>query len=589
VQKLRIVTAIVLIFALSIPAAGQQEKAKEKDKGKKAASAKTAAPVVAAPVLLSPPQPEVLDYDAIFRIKQEGFGALTSKVMETMSYLTDVHGPRLTNSPITKAAGEWAVKTMTDWGLANARLEPWGPFGRGWTNERTYVHVTSPVPFPVIAYSQAWTPGTSGMVSGQAVLAYIEQDADVEKYKGKLQGKFVLTRRMRQVRAHFQVEAERFTDQQLADLARQQVPAAGQAGPLADVPPQVAALIDALGGPQAAAQSFQRRQQLNNKIRDLLVAEGAAAWLEPGTGDGGTVFVQSGGSRDPKDPPTLPRLTLAIEHYGRIVRTLEKNIPVTLEANIQNTFHDADPATFNVVAEIPGADKADELVMLGAHFDSWHGGTGATDNAAGSAVMIEAIRILKATGLKMRRTVRIGLWTGEEQGLLGSRAYVNDHFAERATMALKPDHAKFAAYFNVDNGTGKIRGVYLQGNEAVAPIFEKWMEPFRNIGMTTLTIRNTGGTDHLAFDAIGLPGFQFIQDEVEYDTRTHHSNMDVYERIQEADMKQMAVIVASFVYHAANRPEKLPRKPLPPAPPPRPAGQAGQQPPAPPPPRPPSN
>jgi carboxypeptidase Q len=259
----------------------------------------------------------------------------------------------------------------------------------------------------------------------------------------------------------------------------------------------------------------------------------------------------------------LPQVTLAIEHYGRLARAMEKGVPVTLEMDIKNTFSDDNPQSFNVVADIPGTDKAAEIVMLGAHFDSWHAGTGATDNAAGSAVMMEAMRILKQSGVKLRRTVRLGLWGGEEQGLLGSRAYVTEHFANRADMVLKPEHGRFAGYFNVDNGTGAIRGVYLQGNEAVALIFEEWVKPFHNLGMTTLTIRDTGGTDHQSFDAVGLPGFQFIQDPVEYDTRTHHSNMDVYERIQEPDMKQNAVIVAAFVYNAANREEKLPRKPLP--------------------------
>jgi Zn-dependent M28 family amino/carboxypeptidase len=254
---------------------------------------------------------------------------------------------------------------------------------------------------------------------------------------------------------------------------------------------------------------------------------------------------------------------MSVEHYGRILRMLEKKVPVQIEMDIQNKFYDNDLNSFNVVAEIPGTDKADEVVMLGAHFDSWHTGTGATDNAAGSAVMMEAVRILKAAKLRMRRTVRLALWTGEEEGLLGSRAYVTQHFADRADMKLKPEHSKFAAYFNVDNGTGSIRGVYLQGNEAVAPIFQAWMQPFKNLGMTTLTIRNTGGTDHQSFDAVGLPGFQFIQDPIEYDSRTHHSNMDVYERIQAPDLMKDAVIVASFVYHAANRDEKLPRKPLP--------------------------
>jgi Zn-dependent M28 family amino/carboxypeptidase len=312
------------------------------------------------------------------------------------------------------------------------------------------------------------------------------------------------------------------------------------------------------GGAPAAAGGISNLDRLA-----FLVAEGVAATLEPGRGDGGNVFVGGGGSRQPKDPPTVPQLVLAVEAYGRIARTLVKQLPVTMEVNVQNTFHDADLNNFNVVAEISGTDKADELVMLGAHFDSWHGGTGATDNAAGSAVMMEAVRILKATGLKLRRTVRIGLWGGEEQGLLGSRAYVRDHFADNTTMALKPAHAKFSSYYNVDNGTGAIRGVYLQGNEAVAPIFEAWMKPFNNIGMSTLTIRDTGGTDHQSFDRVGLPGFQFIQDDVEYDTRTHHSNMDSYERIQEEDMRKNAVIVAAFVYNTANRDERLPRKPLP--------------------------
>jgi len=293
--------------------------------------------------------------------------------------------------------------------------------------------------------------------------------------------------------------------------------------------------------------------------------EGALAVIDAGRGDGGTVFVQGafGICRDAGSDAGLPQITLAIEHYGPLVRAMGKGVPVTLEMDVKNTFYDDNPQSFNVVGEIPGTDKAGEIVMLGAHFDSWHGGTGATDNAAGSAVMMEAMRILKQSGVRLRRTVRIGLWGGEEQGLLGSRAYVTEHFANREDMVLKPEHGRLAGYFNVDNGTGAIRGVYLQGNEAVAPIFEEWMKPFHNLGMTTLTIRDTGGTDHQSFDAVGLPGFQFIQDPVEYDTRTHHSNMDVYERIQEADMRQNAVIVAAFVYQAANREDKLPRKPLP--------------------------
>jgi Zn-dependent M28 family amino/carboxypeptidase len=269
-----------------------------------------------------------------------------------------------------------------------------------------------------------------------------------------------------------------------------------------------------------------------------------------------------------------PQVVLAAEHYNRLARTLDKNVPVSIELNIKNETQPNQTA-FNVIAELPGTDKADEIVMLGAHFDSWHSGTGATDNGAGSAIMMEAFRILKASGVKLRRTVRIALWSGEEEGLLGSRAYVKNTFADRETMALKPAQGKISGYFNVDNGTGAIRGVYLQGNEAVAPIFSAWMEPFKSLGMSTLTLRNTGGTDHLSFDAVGIPGFQFVQDELEYDSRTHHSNMDVYDRLQTSDMMKNAVIVASFVYDAANRDQMLPRKPLPKAQPPQ-----GQTPPA---------
>jgi Zn-dependent M28 family amino/carboxypeptidase len=309
---------------------------------------------------------------------------------------------------------------------------------------------------------------------------------------------------------------------------------------------------------------------------EFLKAEGAIAVFEPGRGDGGTIFVQQGGAYNPKAtsgfmrfpavvPPTV---VIAVEHYGRLVRTLEKKVPVSVELTVKNTMTE-DQDGMNVIAELPGTDKADEIVMLGAHFDGWHGGTGATDNAAGSAVMLEALRILKASGVKLRRTVRLGLWGGEEQGLIGSREYVKATFADRATMQVKPAHGKISGYFNVDNGTGAIRGVYLQGNEAIGPLFSSWMQPFGNMGMKTLTIQNTSGTDHLSFDAVGIPAFQFIQDEVEYDTRTHHSNMDVWERLQAGDMMKNAVIVASFVYHAANRDLALPRKPLPKAQPPQ--------------------
>ena len=494
--------------------------------------------------------PSQSDLYAIYQIKDEGFNR--SQVMEIESYLTDVYGPRLTNSPNIKAAAEWTTGKLKEWQLVNVHLEPWGPFGRGWSNERFSAQVISPRPFPLIGYAKAWTPGTNGPLTAEAFLAPIAKEEDTAKFKGQLKGKFVLTAPIPETPERFEAQAHRYTDAELADLATEPVPTARQEDRFAQ---------------------FRAQRELQLKIQKFLVEEGVAGWIETSRGDDGTVFVQSGGGRDKeKDPPAPPRIAVAAENYGRIYRMLEKKVPVTLLVDIQNKFYDDDLKSFNIIGEIPGSDKAkaDEIVMLGAHFDSWHAGTGATDNGAGSAVMLEAIRILKATGLKMRRTVRLGLWTGEEQGLLGSAAYVKEHFGDPhaedpATKLIKitPEHAKLDAYYNVDNGTGKIRGVYLQGNEMVAPIFSAWMEPFHDLGMTTLTIRNTGGTDHLSFNAVGLPGFQFIQDPLDYDTRTHHSNMDTYERIQEPDMKQMAVIVASFVYLTANRDEKLPRKPLP--------------------------
>jgi len=503
---------------------------------KRALVAMTLAASASLPLAAQWPAAEKVDLDAVYRIKEEGLER--SQVMDTASYLTDVYGPRLTGSPDTKEAADWAQKTMRSWGLSNVHTEKW-MFGRGWRSERVVAMALTPRAYPLIAYPKAWTPGTNGPVSGEAVIAVIAQDKDFDTFRGQLRGKFVLSVPMRDVPAHFEPAGRRYTDADLAELAKQ--PSARGRG----------------RGNAQAAQAF------NRKRNQFWIDEGVAAVLDFSRGDDGTVFVQGGGSRDPKEPPVPPMVTLEIEHYGRILRTLQKKIPVTLQMDIVNRFYDDDQSAFNIIGELPGTDKADEVVMLGAHFDSWHTGTGATDNAAGSAVMMEAMRILKATGVKRRRTVRIALWTGEEQGLLGSKEYVKAHFGDPATMKLLPEHAKLSGYFNVDNGTGQIRGVYLQGNEAIAPLFQSWMEPFRNMGMSTLAIRTTGGTDHLSFDAVGLPGFQFIQDEVEYNSRTHHSNMDTYERLQPTDMMRNAVIVATFVQNAANRDEKLPRKPLP--------------------------
>ncbi|MDP1568484.1 MAG: M20/M25/M40 family metallo-hydrolase [Vicinamibacterales bacterium] len=494
---------------------------------------------------------EPVDLDAIYKIKEEGLER--SQVMNLAWWMTEVHGPRLTNSPQQRRASEWAATKARELGLSNVAIEPWGEFGRGWSNTRTVVHVVEPTPWPVLAYARAWTPGTGRAVTAGAVVAVITEDADFEKYRGTLKDRVVLLQPARPVAPLFEAPAQRLTTDAL-DAMTLQVVAPGGGGP---------------GGGFAQAQAFQARRHA------FLLSEGVVAVLEPGfnRGDSGSVLVAAGGPRNPADPPVPPQLAVATEHYNRLVRLVENGVPVTLEVDVRNTFHDEDLTAHNVIAEIPGTDKANELVMLGAHFDSWHAGTGSVDNASGSAVMLEAMRILKATGLPMRRTVRMALWTGEEQGLLGSRAYVRQHFADPATMALKPAHATLSAYFNMDNGTGQYRGVHLQGNEAIAPIFRAWMAPFANLGMTHLTIRNTGGTDHLAYDAVGLPGFQFIQDPIQYGSRTHHSNLDLYDQLIAADLMKNAVITAAFVYHAANRDALLPRKTLPRAPTPSAGGR----------------
>lgn len=498
---------------------------------------------------------EPVDLDAIARLKTEGFER--SQVMDVAWWLTEVHGPRLTNSPQMRAAADWTVRRLTEWGLSNVAKEPWGAnsdFGRGWSSERTVLQVVTPTPWPVLAYPRAWTPGTAGPVTAAATLAPIRSDADFAKYSGTLKGRVVLLQEPRAVLPLFDAPARRFTATELDEMQSQPVGVPG-GGP---------------GGPGGGAAFVAQRNA-------FLLSEGVVAVLEPanGRGDSGSLLVASGGSRNPKDPPVPPQLAVATEHYNRLARLLSRGQSVTLEVDVRNTFHDTDQTMFNIVAEIPGTDKANEVVMLGAHFDSWHTGTGSVDNASGSAVMMEAMRILKQSGVTLRRTVRLGLWTGEEQGLIGSRMYVRHHFADPATMKLTPEHARLAAYFNMDNGTGQYRGVYLQGNEAVAPIFEAWMAPFANLGMSHLTIRNTGGTDHLSFNAVGLPGFQFIQDPVQYSSRTHHSNLDVYDQLIPEDLMKNAVITAAFVHHAANREQMLPRKPLP-APAPATPGRPGE-------------
>jgi len=502
-------------------------------------------------------QQDATSSDALAKIRDEGIAR--SQVMKITSYLTDTSGPRLTNSPNIKVAAQWVLGKMNEWGVANPRLESWGPFGRGWSNESFHAAMVKPYRMSLIGNTKAWTPGTSGPITGDVTIAVVTTQADIEKYRGKLAGKFVLSMVPRAVTAQFQPNATRFTDEQLQAMSNPPAPRGGGA-PRGN------------GGQRGPAQQNLTRAQRNKFYLD----EGVLAVVEHGSATGGNITVQDGGDPAVNAPPIPIQIVVAVEHYGLMFRNLENGIPVSLELNVENKFYDQDLNAFNIVGEIPGTDKSSELVMLGAHFDSWHAGTGATDNAAGCAVMLEAMRILKASGLPTRRTIRIGLWTGEEQGLFGSAAYVREHFAVRQTMELKPDHEKMSVYFNVDNGTGQIRGVYMQGNTAARPVFEAWMQPFKDFGMTTLTNQGTGGTDHTSFDAVGLPGFQFIQDEIEYDTRTHHTSMDTYERIQSKDMMQNAVIVASLAYQAANSPEMFPRKALPAPPPPPRGGRGGQ-------------
>jgi carboxypeptidase Q len=507
---------------------------------------------------------EKVDLAAVNRIRTEAFQR--SKVMDHAFYLTDVHGPRLTGSPQLRSAAEWVSKRFEEWGLANVTLEKWGPFGRGWSQVKFAAHLKEPQYAPLIGFSRPWSPGTNGLVSAQPILAVIESEADMEKFKGKLRGKIVLLDAPRQLAPQTTPLSKVFSDADLAaEINALRPSTSGYNGTLGGPAPNAAAT--AVTGPRSASGRPLRGealQQFKNRLNKFLTDEGALVAITTGFRmDGGTVLAAAAGSYDEKNTLPIPSAAVTPEHYNRIVRLIDKKIPVTLEFDIQNKFHDDTKDSFNVVAELPGTDKKDEIVMLGAHLDSWTGGTGATDNAAGSAVVMEAIRILKVTGLTPRRTVRIALWTGEEQGLLGSKAYVKEHFADIRTMTLKPEHAKVAGYFNLDNGSGKIRGVYLQNNDMVRPIFQAWLEPFADLGATALTIRNTTGTDHLSFDAAGLPGFEFIQDPVEYSTRTHHSNMDVYDRLQRQDLMQASAIMASFVYHAAMRDEMLPRKPLP--------------------------
>ena len=490
---------------------------------------------------------EKLDAAAMAKIRDEGMNR--SKVMETAFYLTDVSGPRLANSDGLKRANEWAKKQLTQYGLANANIEAWGDFGRGWDIEKSYVAMTAPYYHAMVGAPKAWTPSTPGALRlPVVVMKAATTEADFDQYKGKLRGKIVAMNVPTPPKPAEGPDLRRYTEDELKKMA------------------EPAAPRPAANTPDAAALAARRNQAaLRTKLTEMLMSEGAAAVLSARGGIYGTFNTTNGAPYAADAKPVLPEIEMTPEDQLRLIRLVEAGIPVEVEMETKTRFQSQDLKGYNVVAEIPGTDRKlkSEVVMLGGHIDSWHAATGATDNAAGVAVMMEAVRILKATGVKPRRTIRIALWGEEEQGLHGSRNYVKNNFGDPATMKLLPAHEKLSAYFNLDNGGGKIRGIYAQGNEAVAPIFAEWLKPFADLGATTVTLRNTGSTDHVAFDAVGLPGFQFIQDGLDYFPQTHHTNQDTYDRLIADDLKQASVVVASFVYDAAMRDQKLPRKPLP--------------------------
>ncbi len=532
--------------------------------------------MVAPGLVLAQPAPAV-ERPAVDRIRDEGMNR--SQAMATMKYLSDVIGARLTNSPAQRRANAWTKEQLEKWGMKNAAIDPWGEFGKGWELKRFTASVDANGEFVAFrSYPKAWSPSTNGAITGDVVYVDATDEAGLEKYKGKLKGAIVFTAPERRVEPGFAPVATRTSDDELAklDAAKPQDNVQQNRGRQG-------------GGAGAGNQSFNQR-----KYR-FYFEEGVAVLVEPSQGtDSGTIRVM-GASPAPTAPvpgqspfagprvyskgaaPTIPQLVAETEQYNRVYRLLKQGIPVKMTVDLAVQFFEDDLQGYNTIAEIPGTDLADEVVMIGGHLDSWHAGNGSTDNGAGVTVTMEAMRILAATGLKPRRTIRIALWTGEEQGLLGARGYVAKNFARigdgsdnaafaamagggRPALTKLPAYDKFAAYFNLDNGTGQIRGINMQGNEALRPIFRGWFEPFHDLGAKTVSINSVGGTDHLAFTAVGLPGFQFIQDPIEYFGRTWHTTQDVADRTIEEDLKRSAVIMATFAYNAAMSDEKMPRQ-----------------------------
>ena len=563
--RLRLVSVVLFSVAVAVYAA---------DKPKSPA----APPTSTDPYAEIQPATESLDLNMYQRIRDEGLNH--SHVMEFASALLDGIGPRLTGSPNAKKANEWTRDMLTKIGLENAHLEDWGEFGLGWQQLNTWAHMVTPDTAVLIVQATPWSPATSGPITGDVVFVNIQAEKDFDQYKGKLAGKIVLYGPMREVPPLDKAIFERYSEKELEDLSA--FPVNANAG---GIPPEM----------QARLRTYMERQKMIDKVAEFFTAEKVAAVIEPsrdgknGAGSGGTLFDDNGATlgRTPyvaEKQVKVPVVVAAIESYGRLFRLTEAHVPVSVEMDVETRFTGEHEHGFDTIAEIPGTDPKlkDQIVMLGGHLDSWIAGTGATDNGAGTVVAMEAVRILKALDIKPRRTIRIALWTGEEQGLFGSKGYVKQHFGSaplstapdqlelpefmrRAAgpLEVKPEQKLISGYFNVDNGSGKIRGIYLQGNAAIQPIFAQWIAPLKDLGVTSITLRNTGGTDHLSFDAVGIPGFQFIQDALDYESRTHHSNEDVVERLQPADLKQIATVEAIFVYNAAQRDQMLPRKPLP--------------------------
>ncbi len=527
------------------------------------------------------------NYDALAALRTEGMDDKTSQVMKTASYMMDVLGPRLSGSPGIRKSGEWVVSKMKEWGLTGPNLEPWptdptgtnNGFPRGWSNSKFYLHAISPNAFPISGMSIGWTPGTNGLVRGECVLVTETEQKDLkEKWSGKLKGKWVLGQAPIEMRAQWDPVARRHTREQLEALETPARPPE-QGSPQTNTPRPNPPPQPRPGDPPP----FNR----NTFFRD----EGALGVFSTNKGHG-VVNILGGGRTDAPETQ-IPRIAVEAEHYGRIARSVSQGQAVIVEADIRNDWQ-LNPEMFNVVGEIRGSEWPDEVVIIGGHFDSFHSATGATDNGGACSVALEAMRLLKQTKTPLKRTVRVCLWNGEEQGLIGSRLYVAKHFggvrgvptkanARGEVVPVKRDHSRFQAYFNLDNGVGSIRGIYAQGNQAIIPIFRQWAEPFRDLGMAHVSSRSTGSTDHASFDQAGLPGFQFIQDPLEYEPTTHHTNMDFFESLQPEDMKRNSVILAGFAMLASNHQGRLPRKARPPEPRPPgapPAATAG--PPAPP-------